>query len=69
MFNVAKAMGAIGITRELDEAAAARLAALAKKHGIAIGFHNHTQIKPDTYSAGPYFSHGKKMMSNLDIGH
>ena len=69
MFNVAKAMGAKGITRELDEAISARLAPMADKQGIAIGFHNHTQLKPDTYSAGPYFSHGKYMMSNLDIGH
>lgn len=69
MFNVAKAMGAKGITRELDEAISARLAPMADKQGIAIGFHNHTQLKPDTYSAGPYFSHGKSIMSNLDIGH
>ncbi len=69
MFNVAKAMGAIGITCELDEGKSKRLAAMAEKQGIAIGFHNHTQLEPDTYSAGPYFSDGKKIMSNLDIGH
>jgi len=69
MFNVAKAMGAKGITCELDEDKSKRLAALAEKNGIAIGFHNHTQLEPDTYSAGPYFGHGKKIMSNLDIGH
>lgn len=69
MFNVAKAMGARGITTELDAKKAKVLAPLADKHGIAIGFHNHTQLRPDTYSAGTYFSFGKGIMSNLDIGH
>ncbi len=69
MFNVAKTMGAKGITTELDEAKAKNLAALADKHKIAIGFHNHTQITPVTYSEGPYFSYGKNIMANLDIGH
>lgn len=69
MFTVAKTMGARGITTELDEKKAKLLAPLADKHDIAIGFHNHTQLRPDTYSAGPYFSYGKGIMSNLDIGH
>ncbi len=69
MFNVAKTMGAKGITTELSEAKAKKLGALADKHGIAIGFHNHTQLKPTTYSEGSYFSFGKNIMANLDIGH
>ncbi len=69
MFNVAKTMGARGITTELDENKAKVLAPLADKHNIAIGFHNHMQLRPDTYSGGPYFSYGKGIMSNLDIGH
>ena len=69
MFNVAKTMGAKGITTELNEAKAKKLGALADKHEIAIGFHNHTQLKPTTYSEGSYFSHGKYIMANLDIGH
>ncbi len=69
MFTVTKIMGARGITTELDEKKAKLLGPLADKHGIAIGFHNHTQLRPDTYSAGPYFSYGKGIMSNLDIGH
>lgn len=69
MFNVAKAMGAKGITTELDENKAEKLSVLAKKYGIAIGFHNHTQLTPTTYSEGRYFSYGKNIMSNLDIGH
>ena len=43
-FNVARALGAKGITRELLEEAAERLGPIADKHKIMIGFHNHTQM-------------------------
>jgi sugar phosphate isomerase/epimerase len=69
MFKVAKTMGAKGITTELNENKAKKLGVLAKEYGIAIGFHNHTQLRPTTYSEGPYFSYGKNIMANLDIGH
>lgn len=67
-FRVAKALGARGITRELSDDAARRLGPLADRHGIAIGFHNHTQITPTTYD-GDILSHGRKLAINLDIGH
>ncbi len=67
-FNVAKALGARGITRELSEDAAKRLGPIADKHEIVIGFHNHTQLKPDTYD-GAILSYGKYLGINLDIGH
>jgi sugar phosphate isomerase/epimerase len=67
-FNVAKALGAKGITRELSEEAAKRLGPIADKHKIVIGFHNHTQIKPMTYD-GAILSYGKYLGINLDIGH
>jgi sugar phosphate isomerase/epimerase len=67
-FAAAKALGARGITRELSEEAAKRLGPLADKHEIMIGFHNHTQLKPDTYD-GPILSYGKYLGINLDIGH
>ncbi|MDA1275414.1 MAG: TIM barrel protein [Verrucomicrobia bacterium] len=67
-FNVAKALGARGITRELSESAAKRLGPIADKHGIMIGLHNHTQITPTTYD-GDMLSHGKNLRINLDIGH
>jgi sugar phosphate isomerase/epimerase len=67
-FNVAKALGARGITRELSEQAARRLGPVADKHKIVIGFHNHTQIKPTTYD-GDILSYGKYLGINLDIGH
>lgn len=67
-FNVAKALGANGITRELSEEAAKRLGPIADKHKIMIGFHNHTQLKPETYD-GSILSYGKYLGINLDIGH
>ena len=67
-FNVAKALGAKGITREISESAAKRLGPVADKHKIMIGFHNHTQLKPTTYD-GSILSYGKYLGLNLDIGH
>lgn len=67
-FNVAKALGARGITRELSEDAAKRLGPIADKHKIMIGFHNHTQMTPATYE-GPILSYGKYLGINFDIGH
>ena len=67
-FNVAKALGAKGITRELSEEAARRLGPIADKHKIMIGFHNHTQMTPKTYE-GPILSYGKYLGINFDVGH
>ena len=67
-FNVAKALGARGITRELSEEAAERLGPIADKHKIMIGFHNHTQMTSKTYE-GTILSHGKYLGINFDVGH
>jgi len=67
-FNVAKTLGARGITREISDAAAKRLGPIADKHEIMIGFHNHTQLTPTTYD-GDILTYGKYLGINLDIGH
>ena len=67
-FNVAKALGAKGITREISEEAAKRLGPIADEHRIMIGFHNHTQLTSATYE-GPILSYGKYLGINFDIGH
>lgn len=67
-FRVAKALGAGAITRELDERAAKRVAAIADKYKIYLAFHNHTQLRPTTYD-GSILTHGKYLGINLDIGH
>ncbi len=67
-FNVAKALGAKGITREISEEAARRLGPIADEHKIMIGFHNHTQMTSKTYE-GPILSYGKYLGLNFDVGH
>lgn len=67
-FKAAKALGAKGITREISESAAKRLGPIADKHEVVIGFHNHTQITPESYE-GAILSYGKYLGINLDIGH
>lgn len=67
-FEVAKALGARGITRELSEDAARRLGPFADKHKIMVGFHNHMQVTPTTYD-GDILSYGKYLGINFDIGH
>ena len=67
-FQAAKALGAMGITRELSDPIAKRLGPFADKHKIWIGFHNHTQLKPTTYDEG-VLSYGKYLGINFDVGH
>ncbi|MCE9616060.1 MAG: sugar phosphate isomerase/epimerase [Lentisphaerae bacterium] len=67
-FEVAKVLGAAGITRELSEDAARRLGPFADKHEIMVGFHNHMQVTPTTYD-GDILSYGKYLGINFDIGH
>ena len=66
-FNVAKALGAKGITTEISEEKAKFLAPYADEHKILIGFHNHTQINSSSWE-GP-FSYGKYLGMNFDVGH
>jgi len=67
-FEIAKALGAKGITREISEPAAKKLGPIADKHKIMIGFHNHTQLTPTLYD-GDILTYGKYLGINLDIGH
>lgn len=67
-FHLAKTLGARGLTREISDAVAKRLAPFADRHELIVGFHNHTQITPTTYD-GPVLSHSKYLGINLDIGH
>lgn len=66
-FNVAKAVGARGITTEISEEKARFLAPYAAEHEILIGFHNHTQVNPSSWE-GP-LSHGEYLAINFDFGH
>ncbi|UCG89180.1 MAG: sugar phosphate isomerase/epimerase [Gemmatimonadota bacterium] len=66
-FNVAKALGAKGITTEISEEKAVFLAPFAAEHEIMIGFHNHTQVNSSSWEAP--FSHGEYLGMNFDVGH
>lgn len=67
--RAAKALGAKSCTRELPEDAALsqRLGSLAEKHGVYMGYHNHTQATPTLWDTALEQSPYNSM--NLDIGH
>jgi sugar phosphate isomerase/epimerase len=66
-FNVARALGAKGITTEISEDKAIFLGPFAAEHRIMIGFHNHTQVNASSWEAP--LSHGEYLGINLDVGH
>lgn len=66
-FNVAKTVGARGITLEISDEAARKLAPFASKHKRLIGFHNHTQVNFNSWDQP--VSYSKYNGLNLDIGH
>lgn len=67
--RAAKALGAKSCTRELpeDDALSQRLGSLAEKHGVYMGYHNHTQATPTLWDTALEQSPYNSM--NLDIGH
>ena len=64
-----KALGASHVTVEhpSDDALTKRLGALAKKHGIYIGYHGHEQQTPTLWDTA--LEQSKYNMLNLDLGH
>jgi len=68
-FQVAKALGCVGITAERNEALAKRLAPFADKHKIWIGFHNHTTNYPVMDKNDPILDYGQYIGFNFDVGH
>ena len=73
-FNVAKALGANAISTSTQVTVAQRIAPIAEKHKMLIGFHGHdNDADPnETGSLESYakaLSYGKYNGVNLDIGH
>ena len=68
-FNVCRTLGAKGISLEVSEDAAIRLAPFAEKHKLYIIFHNHNQPGNPNFSFDKILSHGAWLMLNLDVGH
>jgi len=68
-FQVAEALGCVGITTERSESLAKRLAPFADKHKIWVAFHNHTNNYPVMDRTDPILSYGQYIGFNLDVGH
>jgi sugar phosphate isomerase/epimerase len=68
-FQVARALGCVGITTERSETLAKRLAPFADKHKIWVAFHNHTNNYPVMDKEDPILSYGQYIGFNFDIGH
>jgi sugar phosphate isomerase/epimerase len=68
-FQVAKALGCVGITTERSEPLAKKLAPFADKHQIWVAFHNHTNNYPVMDQTDPILSYGQYIGFNFDVGH
>jgi sugar phosphate isomerase/epimerase len=68
-FQVAKALGCVGITTERSEPLAKKLAPFADKHKIWVAFHNHTNNYPIMDQTDPILSYGQYIGFNFDVGH
>jgi sugar phosphate isomerase/epimerase len=68
-FQVAKALGCVGITTERSDALAKKLAPFAEKHKIWVAFHNHTNNYPKMEETDPILACGPYIGFNFDVGH
>jgi sugar phosphate isomerase/epimerase len=73
-FEMAGALGVKVITASSNVTTAARVDAPAKKHAIAVAFHNHADERPNEFAGPEDFEEAMKGRSeyiaiNLDIGH
>jgi len=68
-FKVAKALGAIGITAELNEQNAQLLWPAAKNNGMYAILHNHGQYAEPGFDVDKLLSYSSVNMLNFDVGH
>jgi sugar phosphate isomerase/epimerase len=68
-FQVAKALGCVGVSLERNEKMAEKLAPFADKHKIWVAFHNHTTNYPVMDKRDPILDFGQYIGFNFDIGH
>jgi sugar phosphate isomerase/epimerase len=66
-FQVAKTLGAKGITLERSDNAVQKLAPFADQHKRLIGYHNHTKVNFNSWDEAVSLS--KYQALNLDVGH
>jgi sugar phosphate isomerase/epimerase len=69
-FKVAKAMGAKGVSEEIGEEAAKKLAPFAEKHDMFAVMHQHMQFaEVEGFSYDPYIEISPAIRFNFDAGH
>ena len=68
-FEVCKILGAKGISMEISEEAAKRMAPFADKHQLYVIFHNHRQPADPDFSFDRVLELGQRLMLNFDAGH
>ncbi|MDD2243885.1 MAG: sugar phosphate isomerase/epimerase [Dysgonamonadaceae bacterium] len=68
-FKVAKALGAIGISAELDESNARLMGPVAAQNGMYAILHNHYQYAETNFNVDKLLAYSPANMLNFDIGH
>ena len=68
-FNVCKILGAKGISTEISEYSAKRMAPFADKHKLYVLLHNHQQPANPDFSFDKILAYGPRLILNLDVGH
>lgn len=68
-FRIAKAMGAKGVTDEINLELAQQMAPFAEKHEMYYCMHNHMQYATEGFSCDPILEVSPNIMLNFDFGH
>ena len=68
-FRTAKAMGAKGVTEEISEEAARKMAPYAEKHDMYAVLHNHAQYAQEGFTADKILAVSPAVMLNFDTAH
>jgi len=68
-FKVAKTLGAIGITTEINEENCTRVGAAAERAGMVAIFHNHYQYAKEDFDVDTLLALNPANRLNFDIGH
>ena len=67
VFNVCKALGAMGVSTELNLQTAERVSPFAVKHGKYLIMHNHDQFADESFTLEPFLQY-ENVRLNFDMG-
>ena len=68
-FRAAKAMGAKGVSDDINEEFVRKMVPYAEKHGMYGIFHNHNQFAEKGFDIDRYLAISPAVMLNFDVGH